>query len=55
LESEDPPRCRLGSPRLASQAILDSHRHVLVRAGRHVHLLKDLGWDVQECGDTVYL
>lgn len=37
------------------KAILDSHRHVLVRAGRHVHLLKDLGWDVQQRDDTVYL
>jgi hypothetical protein len=37
------------------RAILGSGRHVLVRAGRHVHLLKELGWDIQQQDDTVYL
>jgi hypothetical protein len=35
-------------------AILDSGRHVLVRVGSNVHLLRKLGW-VRESSQTVYL
>ena len=36
------------------RAVIDSGRHVLVRVGSHVHLLRKLGW-TKELAGTVYL
>jgi len=37
------------------QTILHAKCNLLVRAGRNVRLLRELGWDVQERGDCVYI